>query len=858
MPAPVFVYVAYCSSDEEDLALWAELAEHLSPLRRRGLLNDWHVGQMLAGEVHAEIHREKLENAHVVLLLVSASFLASDECVEQQMKPALLRALKGAARIVPILLRACDWKGEDFGEFSVLPRNQEPVTSWENRDEAWAEIVKAIRDILDDCIAAQSKPDKTNKIELEKPSRPEPHYPDLATQKLSETFREANDRRKKLQSAGADTKIVDDEIRTLKRALREGGQLRAGDSLGDGRYLLIEPIGKGGFSIVWRAYDEELKRDVAIKVLHTELAGDSLRRDRFFRGARRMVELAGEGVVPILEPAGEDGGYRYFVMELIEGGDLRRAVLGKRVQSDRVIPLILKVGRALSRAHAKSLIHRDIKPANILLDKDGNPWLSDFDLVAGGADSTGGTRTDAALGTVGYAAPELLLDAQKAGPRADVYGLGMTALFALHGSELRQLVVYGVAEGVRRIIEGLECHSKIKEVLAKAVSVEPEHRQGDAAEFCDALQKAWEESQKDESTEPIQQVVKAEAEEIPNSVELRAAKDILDPGEPTMPGFRKTVEQQRAQEKEKDNTGKKIPPNGRQLFAITGAMAVGLGLVSLGAYALGFRQSSKANHPIELNSAQIGTTVKNLKAIIEEIQNAQKPPPPPPPCLEGMVFISGGEFNSGALKGESVNQKALPPKTVQMQSFCIDLFEISVASYHGCVGAGVCSSPGNRQVSKACNELSAEDRFHPVNCVDWKQAQTYCEWAGKRLPTELEWEFAARGTEARKYPWGNEEPRDQPCWNGIGNSAAVLHRESTCNFFSNDEDLSAFGVRDMGGNVTEWVQDEVKAPGVVDGHIIRGGSWASTKLPQSNERMAWSGSKKDPSVGFRCAKDTRK
>jgi serine/threonine protein kinase len=101
---------------------------------------------------------------------------------------------------------------------------------------------------------------------------------------------------------------VDREIQQLRREMREGGQLRAGDWLGDGRYLLLEPIGRGGFSIVWRAHDSELQRDVAIKVLHAELAGDSVRRERFFRGARRMVDLAGDGVVRVLDPHGEDGG----------------------------------------------------------------------------------------------------------------------------------------------------------------------------------------------------------------------------------------------------------------------------------------------------------------------------------------------------------------------------------------------------------------------------------------------------------------------------------------------------------------------------------------------------------------------
>lgn len=187
---------------------------------------------------------------------------------------------------------------------------------------------------------------------------------------------------------------------------------------------------------MWEAEDRVQHARVAVKVLHADLAGDETRRARFFRGARVMSELRHASIARVLAPEELDGGFHYFVMELLTGGDLASAVMTGKVPKDRVVPLILKIGEALTFAHEQvdGFIHRDVKPPNILLDEEGNPKLSDFDLVAA-KDTTGGTRTGA-MGSFLYAAPELLSRPQEADHRADVFGLGMTALFCLHGEPL--------------------------------------------------------------------------------------------------------------------------------------------------------------------------------------------------------------------------------------------------------------------------------------------------------------------------------------------------------------------------------------------------------------------------------------
>src|SRR5262249_45825956 len=162
--------------------------------------------------------------------------------------------------------------------------------------------------------------------------------------------------------------------------------------LGGGRYTLVRRIGKGGFAVVWEAHDEFRDERVALKVLHPEHARDRSRLERFFRGARQMAELRHEGVVRVREQYGEGDGWHYFVMDLVPGGDLRQAVLDKRLGTEEVLRIVDRVGAALAAAHAKGLVHRDVKPANVLLDASGAPQLTDFDLVHA-ADTTGGTNS---------------------------------------------------------------------------------------------------------------------------------------------------------------------------------------------------------------------------------------------------------------------------------------------------------------------------------------------------------------------------------------------------------------------------------------------------------------------------------
>jgi serine/threonine protein kinase/tetratricopeptide (TPR) repeat protein len=304
-------------------------------------------------------------------------------------------------------------------------------------------------------------------------------------QALVKQLDDAYARQKQLDELREPTAELTREILDLKRKLREGGQLRPGDRLGsDGRYQLIQQVGRGGFAVVWKAKDRREEIYVAIKVLHTNLAGDPHRSERFFRGARMMQRLDHPAVARVLDPRCEDGGFWYFVMEHVTNGTLHDAVLQKRMAGNDALIQVIRIGEALALAHAHGIVHRDIKPANILLDKTLEAKLTDFDLVGAG-DTTGGTRTSA-MGTVIYAAPECLETPQDATARADVFGLGMTGIFALAG----KMLTLSTLRNPDPTIAGLDCSEDVKDVLRRAVAWEPEERFADGGELVAALKNA--------------------------------------------------------------------------------------------------------------------------------------------------------------------------------------------------------------------------------------------------------------------------------------------------------------------------------------------------------------------------------
>ncbi len=691
-------------------------------LRERGLrvwLDEW---ELVPGRPWQEALEEVIRTAASAAVLVGGDGLGPWEI--REMRGCLAELVRRDLPVIPVLLPGAPAEPE-------LPLFLAQLT--------WVDLRAGLSRVglerLEWGITGR-KPGDGQPPEADPP--PAPSYAAAEDRELSEALERAYRSQAELESTGRDTGEVRQTILELRRQLREGGQLRPGDFLGDGRWQLLERIGQGGFASVFKAYDRRRRAVVAVKVLHGQYAQDRSRRERFFRGARQMARLRHPGFAALLEPECEDGGHLFFVMEYVPGGDLRQAVLAGRVTPREGLAIVREIGEALTFAHGEGVIHRDVKPANVLLGRDARPKLTDFDLVRA-ADTTGGTRTGM-LGTFLYAAPEAMARAQEAAEAADVYGLGMTAIFVLHGADLPPDVLWEPAA----FIAGLEATESCKRVLTKAVARQVEDRWESVEELCAALAAGLQEAS--------------------------APSADADAGRPRV---------------EASAPPSTVPP------------------------------------AVSAPAGGVGRTWVHQKSGIE------------------LVWVPGGEYVLGAeeLPGlkQEIQNRAKPAHQVRLSPFWIGKFAVTHEQYARFLKA----RPEQRKPGEwDSKRFNAQEQ--PVVGVSWQEARTFCAWAGCELPSEAQWEAAARGTDQRHYPWGNEEPTaERACFGGSWG------KDKPAPVGRHPAGAGPFGTQDQAGNVWEWCEDlfdetaydgrDGQVDPVVRGdegddsvlRVVRGGAWGN-------------------------------
>ncbi|MBN2386388.1 MAG: SUMF1/EgtB/PvdO family nonheme iron enzyme [Anaerolineales bacterium] len=587
-----------------------------------------------------------------------------------------------------------------------------------------------------------------------------------------------------------------------------------GQSLG--RYHILELLGEGGMAFVYKAYDTRLEREVAVKVIRSErLTIETMARTlkRFEREAKALARLTHLNIVP-LSDYGEFEGQPYLVMPYLAGGTLKDR-LGQPIPWREALHLLLPVARALAYAHGQGVIHRDVKPSNILLTASGDPLLTDFGIAKVLADAEATvdlTGTGVGVGTLEYMAPEQFQG--QVGPETDIYALGVVLYEMVTGRK-----PYAADTPAAIIIQQAtvplprprqfapDLPEAVERVLLRALAKRPEERYPDMGRMVDALEGL------------------AAAGDPPGRARRRQAKAAAEQG-PVLPA----------------------PKKRRGWPWAAGLLVLGLGLV-WGADRIGL--GSGGQGPL----AGLATdTLPLTPTPILGIGSSRVRP------ADGMVmvYVPAGAFPMGSREGASDEE---PVHTVTLEAYWIDRTEVTNGMYAACVAEGACPPPSSaRSNTRSPYYGNPAYADYPVIYVDWNDAQAYCEWTGGRLPSEAEWEKAARGTDGRRYPWGDLSPTaERANYHGssVGDTQAVG---------SFPAGASPYGALDMAGNVWEWTADwydahyysrspEANPTGPASGtyRLLRGGSWDYIgSFLRSALRLRATSGNSSYGIGFRC------
>jgi eukaryotic-like serine/threonine-protein kinase len=618
------------------------------------------------------------------------------------------------------------------------------------------------------------------------------------------------------------------------------------------RYRLERTLGEGGTGVVWAAVDTETNQRVALKLLKPEAVSRTDARGRLRREGRIAAALSHPNLVQVHGIVENADGTPAIVMELLEGQSLADHLHQERkLTLSQTAYVLLPALMALKALHAKGLIHRDLKPANIFLHRSketGTPAvqvkLLDLGLVK--ALSLGKLALDTAtltvsgmmVGTPHYMAPEQILGESNVDQRVDVFAAGVVIYECLTGDRPTE------AENLGQVL---------KKVLA--------------ANF-----------------PPLSEVMPECPQELSDLVKSMLAKEPADRPD-----------------------------------SLDGAIAV------LTRYA---DVSDTLEVPVRVSLSYRARRVARVSAVVVAIAavgafGAYEGLKPPPTCthkLAGMACFPAGSFTMGNTPQEMealeatctddipncriIMEREQPARRVKLKEFFIDEREVTNAEFADWLTVNPSQlkvendDDGTQRFVRDLQgallvdlwkqgsglELQGHKQFRarkgmervPVVQVTWTAALAYCKSRGKRLPTEAEWERAARGLTNRKYPWGNEKPRcDGVVFSrGEGGACAALPAGPQP-VDGAPQDVTPEGIRGMGGNVSEWVFDaftlayyppcgtcedpKVDAPpGSPDGEwrVIRGASFSTQILVRSTGRGRWKGQEAATGLGFRCATDS--
>lgn len=691
------------------------------------------------------------------------------------------------------------------------------------------------------------------------------------------------------------------------------------------KYAIERVVGEGGFGIVFQAthriWDEPvaLKCFTALSNAPVELRDELL--DQFVQEGKLLSKLSSRttGIVQardigtLTTPGG--AWLPYMVLEWLDGKTLESflgheggVAKGQRHTVLETFSIMDGAVRALALAHALGVAHRDIKPANFfVLGGELVPGqvikVLDFGIAKVMQQTQGATQNATGMQissfTPNYGAPEQFDRTYGAtGPWTDVFQMALVLVEiirggapTLGGEQFMQLAFSSQNPDRRPTprLFGVEVGDEVEAVFKKAVALKVVDRYQNMAEFWMAL--AYALGIRDYAALPTADslLLTTGLGTTSGGIAQSRAVSALVATPVTQPPTKGPVTQ--APQKAPtivNSSGPKVKrPGAGKAIAIGVVAALAVGGV---AFALTREGPPPPPEPVK------------PEPVVAPPPETKVPTPPPTPCPEGMALIEGGRFFMGTDMVKPVLAAANPAHKVEVARFCIDLNEVTTAQYEACSKAGDCKrafkesfwpqgsmkkpdwEKARAAYSALCN-AETDRAQHPINCVMWSQADEYCKVQGKRLPSEAEFEFAARGSDGRVFPWGDATP-DQNHLNGCGSECVAWRKAAGLppvsplyaadDKFPGTSPVGSFpagktqaGLLDVVGNVFEWTADEYKPyprPDATDpamppnnNRVIRGGAFNSFEVEHADPalRLPYDADAHTHGIGFRCAMNPR-